>query len=307
MTLEPCCHQGRTPPCTELLLEKRPARVVIGSRDPNPLVAGKSVAILRAAGIDVERDVLREECDRLNPIFFHYIVHRTPYIALKYAMTADGRIACHTGQSRWVSNELSRGHVHSLRHRYRGVMVGVGTVLADDPRLNCRRPQASRDPVRIICDSRLRLPPDCQIVRTAREQPTIVACAAAPDKRRQALERAGVEVLPLPGRDGRVDLTALLAELGRREIDGVLVEGGAELNAALLEQRLVHRLYCYIAPKLFGGQTAKAPVGGRGAATPDKALRLQPPQIDRLGDDVLLTYDVAATDQDGGETACLPE
>ena len=180
VTLEPCCHHGKTSPCTEAILEQGIGRVVIGSRDPNPLVAGKGAAMLRAAGVQVEEDFLREECDRLNPVFFHYITRGTPYVVMKYAMTADGKIAARTGASRWVTGEAARREVQKLRHRYRGIMVGIGTVLTDDPMLNCRL-EGKRSPVRIVCDSRLRIPLGAQLCRTARAYPTIVACAGEPE------------------------------------------------------------------------------------------------------------------------------
>ena len=166
VTLEPCCHQGRTPPCTEAILEQKIGRVVIGSRDPNPKVAGKGARLLREAGVIVEEDFMREVCDRLNPVFFHYITTKTPYVVLKYAMTADGKIATRTGASKWITGEAARQEVQHMRHRYTGIMVGIGTVLADDPMLNTRI-SGKRSPVRIICDSRLRIPLDSQIVKTA--------------------------------------------------------------------------------------------------------------------------------------------
>lgn len=183
VTLEPCCHQGRQPPCTQAILDAGIAKVVIGSRDPNPLVHGKGAALLRQARVEVEEDFMREACDTLNPVFFHYITHKTPYVAMKYAMTADGKIACHTGLSQWVTGETARAHVQTLRHQYRGILAGIGTVLQDDPRLTCRM-EGGRNPVRIICDSQLRIPLTSNLVRTAKEVPTIVACASPmPDKR----------------------------------------------------------------------------------------------------------------------------
>ena len=160
VTLEPCCHYGKTPPCTEALLEAGIAKVVIGSRDPNPKVAGKGAAILRAAGVEVEEDFLRAECDALNGPFFHYITMKRPYVAMKYAMTADGKIATVTGASQWITNEDSRHHVHQLRRRYPAILAGIGTVLADDPMLNCRLGDDGRNPIRIICDSKLQIPLD---------------------------------------------------------------------------------------------------------------------------------------------------
>lgn len=174
VTLEPCCHYGKTPPCTEAILENGIRRVVIGSADPNPKVAGKGTKMLREAGVLVEEGFMREECDRLNPIFFHYITTRTPYVVMKYAMTADGKIATKTGASKWITGEPARLEVQRLRHRCMGIMAGIGTVLADDPMLNVRIPEG-RSPVRIICDSRLRIPADSRICQTAKEYPTIVA------------------------------------------------------------------------------------------------------------------------------------
>ena len=172
VTLEPCCHHGKQPPCTEAIVENKIARVVIGSRDPNPLVSGKGTAYLREHGILVEEDFMREECDRLNPIFFHYITNKLPYVVMKYAMTLDGKIATVTGASKWISGEESRHMVHELRHKYRGIMVGIGTVLADDPMLNCRI-EGLRSPVRIICDSHLAIPLESNICKTAKEYDTI--------------------------------------------------------------------------------------------------------------------------------------
>lgn len=181
VTLEPCCHYGKTPPCTEAIIEQKLERVVIGSRDPNPLVAGKGAKILREVGIEVVEDFLRDECDALNPVFFHYISTKRPYVVMKYAMTADGKIATKTGASKWITGEVSRMEVQRLRHACMGICVGIGTVLADDPLLNCRcgapGPEGVCHPIRIVCDSRLRIPPGSQICRTAREYETIVVCA----------------------------------------------------------------------------------------------------------------------------------
>ena len=175
VTLEPCCHYGKTPPCTEIIIEKKIARVFVGSMDSNPLVAGKGVQILREAGIEVETGILAEECRKLNEVFYHYMETGLPFVAMKYAMSLDGKIACATGDSKWVTGEAARRHVHELRKQYMGIMVGIGTVLADDPMLNCRVAEGA-DPVRIVCDSQLRIPMDSRLVQTARQIPTIVAC-----------------------------------------------------------------------------------------------------------------------------------
>ena len=291
VTLEPCCHYGRTPPCTEILLEKKIARVVIGSRDPNPKVSGKGAALLREHGVQVEEDFLREECDELNPVFFHYITTGKPYVVMKYAMTLDGKIASRTGASKWITGEEARRHVHRLRGRYAGIVAGIGTVLADDPLLNCRM-EGGHQPTRIICDSRLRIPLDSQICRTAGEYNTIVACAQGDLEKKAQLEALGVEVWTVPNQEGRVDLRALMTRLGQAGIDSVLLEGGGEVHEAALRAGIVNHICAYIAPKLLGGREAKSPVEGLGAETPGEGTQLSHLKTTLLGEDILLEYDV---------------
>ena len=303
--LEPCCHYGKTPPCTEAILEQKIARVVIGSRDPNPLVAGKGAAILRAAGVRVEEDFMREECDALNPVFFHYITKKTPYVTkrpfvvMKYAMTADGKIAARTGDSKWITGESARKKVQELRHQYMGIMAGIGTVLADDPMLNVRIP-GLKSPVRIICDSGLRIPMDSQIVKTAKAYRTIVAYAGEhsgegckeTEKKEEQLHAAGVETVSVPDADGRVDLRKLMEYLGKQGIDSVLLEGGGTLNDAALSAGIVNEICAFIAPKIFGGAGAKTPVSGIGVAHPAEAVMLTLRQMETIGDDLMLRYSV---------------
>lgn len=292
VTLEPCCHHGRTPPCTEAILSAGIERVVIGSPDPNPLVDGGGTRVLRAAGLVVTEGVLRPACDALNQIFFHYIRHKTPYVLLKYAMTLDGKLATASGASRWITGAAARARVHEDRHRYRAIMVGVGTVLTDDPLLTCRSP-GGRNPLRILCDSTLRTPLRAQVVQTASEVPTLFATCCTDDTRMAPYRAAGCEVLTLPpGPDGRLDLNALMQALGQRELDSVLLEGGAALHWSALQAGMVRRVHCYLAPKLFGGTAAKSPVGGLGVDSPDQAIRLSPPAITVLGDDLLLDCEV---------------
>ena len=213
VTLEPCCHYGKQPPCVEAILQAGIRRVFVGSDDPNPLVAGKGIRYLRERGITVETHVLKEECDRLNPVFFHYIRKKTPYVVMKYAMTMDGKIAAYTGASKWVTGEQARANVQQERHRYRGIMVGVGTVLADDPMLSCRMP-GGRNPVRIICDTHLRTPLSSQVVKTAKEISTILAVCETDKSRYQPYQEAGCQILTLPDSDGHLDLKCSLR--GRR-------------------------------------------------------------------------------------------
>ncbi len=292
VTLEPCCHQGRTPPCTEIILEKGLARVVIGSRDPNPKVAGKGARLLREHGLQVEEDFLREECDALNPVFFQYITTGKPYVVMKYAMTLDGKIATRTGASKWITGEAAREHVHGLRGHYAAIMAGIGTVQADDPLLNCRIP-GGHQPVRVICDSHLCISPEAQLCRTAEKFPTIVVCAQAEAEKRTTLEAMGVEVWQIPDSTGnRVDLQVLMGRLGQAGLDSVLLEGGGTLHQSALEAGIVNHVCAYIAPKLFGGAEAKTPVEGLGVSLPEEATHLQNLKLTQLGQDLLLEYDV---------------
>ena len=302
VTLEPCCHYGKTPPCTEAIIEEKIARVVVGSDDPNPLVSGKGFQMLREKGIEVIPHFLKEECDAMNHVFFHYIRTGTPYVAMKYAMTMDGKIACYTGDSKWVTGEESRAHVQTLRNHYKGIMAGIGTVLADDPMLNCRI-EGRRDPIRIIADSHLRIPMDSQLVRTAGQQPLIVACLPDADEEKAAqLQEKGVEVLRIPGvttaditeeQKEVISLPVLMKELGARKIDGILLEGGGQLNESALQAGIVDRIYCYIAPKIFGGAQAKTPVEGQGLTRAADAWQFNRIGMQEFGQDILLEYEKA--------------
>lgn len=327
VTLEPCCHYGKNPPCTEAIIQHGIARVVVGSRDPNPRVNGGGVRILREAGIQVDTDFLREECDALNPVFFHYIQKHTPYVIQKYAMTLDGKIATQTGASKWITGPASRAEVQSLRHACMAIMVGIGTVLADDPLLTCRIP-GGRNPIRIIADSHLRIPLDSQLVATAHEVPTYVVTAfpeqpaqptatehpavpaqptatehpAAPaqptdrsvyispetESKVDQLQALGVRLLNLPSADGPgVDLKKLMQVLGEMEADSLLLEGGGTLNESALRAGIVNEIQVYVAPKIFGGR-AKSPVEGQGVNLPEEAYRFQIVGIDPVGEDIRL-------------------
>lgn len=306
VTLEPCCHYGKTPPCTEIIIEKKIAKVVIGSRDPNPKVAGKGARILREHGINVVEDYMREACDALNPVFFHYITTKTPYVVLKFAMTLDGKIATRTGASKWITGEAARNHVHQLRGRYAGILAGIGTVLADDPMLNCRI-DGAHQPLRIILDSHLRIPMGSRLVRSAKEYPLLIVCNESTRDREegtnriQKLEEAGAKVWTLPEKNSHPDLKVLMQRLGEEKIDSVLIEGGGTVNEAALKAHIVHHVYAYIAPKIFGGEDAKTPVEGSGIRLPQECAKLRLAKITVLLNDMLLEYDVE------GETECSPE
>lgn len=294
VTLEPCCHYGKTPPCTEAILENGIRRVVIGSADPNPKVAGKGTKMLREAGVLVEEGFMREECDRLNPIFFHYITTRTPYVVMKYAMTADGKIATRTGASRWITGEESRAMVHQMRHDYMGIMAGIGTVLADDPMLNVRL-EGKKSPVRIICDSCLRIPEDSRICRTAGEYRTLAVCGKMTremEEKASRLKGMGLEIVSLPDSKGQVDLRRLMEYLGGQGLDSILLEGGADLNDSALRAGIVQEVKVFMAPKIFGGAQARSGVEGVGVETPEQAIGLKLEKISRIGEDILMEYKV---------------
>ena len=291
VTLEPCCHYGKTPPCTEIIIEKKIAKVVIGSRDPNPLVAGRGAKILREAGIEVVEDFMREECDAINPVFFHYISTGMPYVVMKYAMTLDGKIATYSGKSKWITGETAREHVHKLRNKYAAILAGIGTVLADDPMLNCRIP-GGKDPLRVICDSSLKLPPACNIAETARDIPTVVFCADGADEaKKAALEGLDIKVIAADDGSGRVDLYKAMQILGEMKIDSVLIEGGGQIHESALKAGIVNHVCAYIAPKIFGGKDAKTPVEGRGVEAPSRAALFTNLKYTRLGEDILLEAD----------------
>lgn len=297
VTLEPCCHFGKTPPCTDAIIESGIRRVVVGSVDPNPLVAGKGIEILRQNGIEVTQGVLNEACTMLNNVFFHFIRTKTPYVVMKYAMTMDGKIATRSGESKWITGEAARGRVQQDRHRYTGIMVGVGTVLADNPLLTCRLSEG-KNPIRIICDSQLRTPLKSQVVKTAEQIPTILATCCSDEERARLYREAGCEVLALPSKDGHIDLRALMVALGERTIDSVLLEGGGTLNWSALKSGIVNKVQAYVAPRLFGGCEAKSPVEGFGVENPEYAFRLTSPHVTRLGDDILLESEVIPCSQE---------
>ncbi len=290
VTLEPCCHYGKTPPCTEIILEKKIGRVFVGSMDCNPLVSGKGVKILQDAGMEVATGIMEEECLKLNEVFFHYMKTKTPFVVSKFAMSLDGKIACESGHAKWVTGEGARREVHLLRKYYTGIMVGIGTVLADDPMLNCRI-ETGVDPVRIICDSHLNTPPGSQLAKTARNIKTIVAACDKSEtdpRKEEILTALGVEVIHTAGKE-KVDLKELMRILGERGIDSILLEGGARLNAAAFQAKIVNKVQAYIAGKIIGGQKAPTPVGGKGAAVMREAIRLKDMETEAVGEDIRVT------------------
>lgn len=288
VTLEPCSHHGLTPPCSDRLIAERVARVVVASTDPNPQVAGQGIARLREHGVQVDVGVLQEEALALNEAFFKFIRERIPFVTLKTACTLDGKIASRTGDSKWITNEASRAHVHALRHRNQGIMVGVGTVIADDPQLTARLPVPAIQPVRIVVDSRLRIPRHARVLDTA-EAPTIILTTAAADSgRARELEQAGVELL-LCGDGPQVDLPLAMRRLGERGIASVLLEGGGTLNGAMLEAGLIDQVRVFFAPKIVGGATAPAAFAFEGFERMQDAIVLERLTTERFGDDICIT------------------
>lgn len=296
VTLEPCCHYGKQPPCVEAIVENKIACVYIGSDDPNEKVAGKGIKYLREHGIDVYTQMMKEQCDELNNVFFHYITTKTPYVVLKYAMTMDGKIAAYTGESKWISNEQSRQRVQEMRNRYMGIMVGIGTVLADNPRLTCRMPDG-RNPIRIVCDSKLRIPLECNLVKTARDIETIVAYSEdgiddkeAMYKKINMLNEEGVTTIAISRLEDGIDLRELMVKLGEKNIDGILLEGGGSLNYSAVRSGIVKEVDVFIAPKLIGGAKALTPVEGKGFENPDSAKMFKLNSMEIIDDDIFIRY-----------------
>ncbi len=293
VTLEPCSHQGKTPPCTEAIIEAGLSRVVVAQRDPFPEVAGSGIARLEAAGIDVEVGLLEADARVLNAPYLKLLETGRPWIIAKWAMTLDGKTATATGSSRWISNEQSREVVHRLRGRVDAVVVGSATARLDDPLLTARPPGA-RQALRVVLDSRASLCSESQLVRTARELPVLVAVGPeAPQTDRDRLTEAGCEVFLCPADTHSARLDELLAELGRRRLTNVLVEGGGRLTGSLLEAQQIDEVHVFIAPKLVGGADAPTPIAGRGIQEMSESLRLEDIHLKQLDTDIYLHGRVA--------------
>lgn len=290
VTLEPCSHYGKTPPCADKIVEKKIGRVVVGALDPNPLVAGRGIEKIRNAGIPVVTGVLAEKSIALNEVFMKYIVTKRPFVLMKAAMSLDGKIATADGESQWISCEASREEVHRLRHELTGIMAGIGTVMADDPMLNCRIP-GGKQPVRIIVDSHLAIPEKSKLVCSAKEYPLIVATVENGDAAKKSrLEAQGVQVIEVPADEGgHADLNQLMDCLGEMKIDSILLEGGGRLAEGALKAGIVDKVQFYIAPMLIGGEGAKTPVEGRGITGLNKAWHISDWKAETIGDDIKIT------------------
>lgn len=289
VTLEPCCHWGRTPPCTDAILRSGVSRVVVGVVDPNPLVAGRGVSLLREAGVRVDVGVAEDACRALHEAHFVRAQQGRPFVTLKTAATLDGRTATRTGASKWITGEAARAHGRRQRGLHQAVLVGVGTVLADDPQLNVRGPDAQQlpQPARVVADSALRTPPDSRLLRSA-GGPVFILTTAAAEERSAPLREAGATIL-VAGEGPRMDLTLGLQLLAREHhITALFAEGGPTLHGALLDAGLVDRFLVYVAPKIFGGLGARAMALGHGIDDPAQARALAPCSVTRLGEDLLL-------------------
>ena len=289
VSLEPHNHTGRTPPCTNALINAGIKRVVAPGEDPNPLVSGKGFRRLQAAGVEVSVGMLADEAARLNEKYIHFMRRARPFVHLKLAASLDGKIATRTGDARWITGEPSRARVHHLRHEYDAILVGAGTVTKDDPLLTDRSQQPRRRPLaRIVLDRRLELRADAQLARTARDAPVIVFTAKDVERQKvAALEACGVEIIRAPA--GADNLVAVLDELARRSFISLLVEGGSRVAGAFVDAGLVNKLSFFIAPLIIGGTDAPSAIGGDGAATISQAVKLRDPQVTTHGRDIEVT------------------
>ena len=290
VTLEPCSHFGKTPPCVDLIIEHRISEVIVGILDPNPLVAGEGIKNLRAHGIKVTVNVLEEEIREMNRYFLKYITTKTPFVVMKTAMTFDGKIATKTGDSKWVSCESSRELVHQLRHEMMGIMVGIGTVLSDNPSLTTRlKNHKGLNPRPIIIDSTGRFPLDAKMINE--HQPghiILVTTKSLNSEKEAAFIRSGIKIIKTPLYSGRVNLNILMIELGKLGMDSILLEGGQTLNASAIEQGIVDEVISFIAPKIVGGKTGYTPVGGIGVTYMKDAYKLEFLDVQRIGQDVMI-------------------
>ena len=290
INLEPCCHFGRTPPCTDAIIQAGVKRVFVGMKDPNPLVKGKGLRALKAQGIIVVSGVLKKECMNLNESFLKVITTGMPFVILKTAMSLDGKIATRSGDSRWISGEWARNHVHKIRNHVDAIMVGTETVLKDNPRLTCRLKKNSvKHPTRIILDRRNRIPLTANVFKNSRSQKVIYI--TGPDissARMKALVAKKVEILNTKSDKNGFHIKPLLKDLANREVNSILIEGGAELNSSVLNAGVVDRIVAFISPILIGGSRAPGFFGGQGVLKVGSSIKLKNLEVTKIGEDLML-------------------
>lgn len=301
LNLEPCTHYGKTPPCAPQVIQSNVNRVVIGMEDPNPSVKGSGVEALRRAGLNVEVGILERECRKLNEVFCKYILKKEPFVILKVAATLDGKIATRKGDSKWISGEASRHLVHQLRARVDGVLVGIGTVLKDDPKLTARIPKG-RDPYRIVLDSQLKTPEEAEVIRASPSKTIIASTEIAPKDKIEKFKKKGVQVLLFDEKEGKINLKSCLSKLGEIGMTSLMVEGGSQVNGSFLDEGLVDKLLLFLSPKMMGDPKALGIFGGKGVSSIQEAIALREMKVRRVGEDILLESYF-----EWGSESCSPE
>lgn len=287
VTLEPCSHYGNTPPCVDRIIKNKISKVVIASHDPNPLVSGRGIKKLRENGIEVVTGILDDENKRLNEVFMKYIIEKIPFVVMKIAMSLDGKICTASGHSKWISCDKSREEVHKLRGNLSAILVGVNTVIKDNPKLTCRI-EGGKNPIRIITDSTLRIPLESNVINDNQSRTIIVTTDRADYKKAEELKSRGIELLFTNSKENRVDLKDMIRKLGELKIDSILLEGGSQLNFSALNEGIVDKVQFYIAPKIIGGVNSKTPIGGLGIDKLSDCFKLKNMITSNIGEDVLI-------------------
>lgn len=292
ITLEPCSHYGKTPPCAKAIVDNKIKRVYVGLIDPNPLVSGKGIEIMRKSGVEVITGVMEKECKDINEIFFKYIITHKPFVVLKTAMTLDGKISTYKGDSKWISCEESRLIVHKMRNSLTGIMVGINTILKDNPMLTTRI-EDGRNPIRIVVDSNLRISEDTNVLNiNQNERCIILTTNKASLKKIEAIKRKGAEIIITNNKNGKVDINNAMEILGDMKIDSILLEGGGELAFSALEAGVVDKVVSFIAPKIIGGNDSKTPVEGKGFEYIKDAIELENLSCKCINKDIMVVADV---------------
>jgi diaminohydroxyphosphoribosylaminopyrimidine deaminase / 5-amino-6-(5-phosphoribosylamino)uracil reductase len=298
VNLEPCCHVGRTPPCTDVIVQSGVTRVFAGMKDPNKLVQGKGIRILKAAGIKVSVGMMKKDCEKLNEVFVKVMKAGMPFVTVKTAMSLDGKIATREGDSQWISGVKSRDFVHELRNQNDAILVGTNTILKDNPLLTCRlKKKRGRHPARIILDRRNRIPLAAKVFANSKTHRVVyVSGSKLSTKREQFLKTKNIEVLKVKTLKSGFDLKQLMKLLAQKELNSILIEGGGEINSSALEAGIVDRVFAFISPILVGGQQAPTPIGGEGVAKITKAMRLDNMKVTLIGDDLMVEAEICSAE-----------